>query len=206
MNLFYNLRAWREATGPAWLHPGPWKGLLTQIVRVLCTLVQRGVKIRDIALNKVCLFVCFLTVLSESHPFNLLVTYGLTFFLKLIFEQIYFVAAILTSQQAILPIPWNGRPSVLGKCILISSPTIRSEFSALRPLLSGVFFFFFSLQLLLKKQIVLNCILYTSQGSGFIIHQTLGNLFWNISHSFSIGFPVLGGKTAWSSGVFNSLF
>lgn len=114
-------------------------------------------------------------MLSESHPFNLLVTYDLTFFLKLIFEQIYFVAAILTSQRSILPLRWNGRPSVLGKCILISSPTIRSEFSALRPLLSGVFCF--SLAAALKKQIVLNCIFYTSQGSGFIIHHTLGNLF-----------------------------
>lgn len=133
-------------------------------------------------------------MLCESHPFNISVTYGLTFFfLKINFRGNIFYSCYLELPTTVPFYLLGGRPSITGKCLLISSSRIWSGLSAACET-TVVWCYFFFLQLLLKKQILLNCILYTSQSSGFIIHQTLCNLFWNIFHSFSWAFQSWEGK------------
>lgn len=197
--IFYNLRTRRWATGPPRSHPGAWEDLLALRLWVLHTLERR---VRDRKGGKTKCFDC-----AESYPFNTAIKYKLTFF-PLILEQIYFVAAILSS----LPLSrflFSGKRDrqFLGSVYWFLSPQYGANFQlCVRPLLWGFFPSFF-LQLLLKKKKT-NCIeLYTLSISGLWVHypSMLCNLFWNNSHSFSLGFPGPGREHGMKSWSFQSL-
>jgi hypothetical protein len=141
---------------------------------------------------------------TKSHSPNILITRGLTFLLKLILEQTHFVTVILCSLELSLFYPL-GVENINTWEVFIDFLfySVGWIFSYVRLLLSGVFFF------LAAAFVKINSIeLYSLYISRLWVYYPshMCNFFWNISYSFSIGFLVLGGKTTWSSRVFNSLF
>lgn len=128
----------------------------------------------------------------ESHLHGISIT-AFTFFLKLILEQLHFVAIIFSSLELSLFILWEWRILIFGKCLLISSSMPWDRFGVYE--ISIVCFVLLSLQLLLKVQMLLNCIVYTTQGSGFINHLTLGKIILKYFSGFSMGFLVQGEKS-----------
>lgn len=90
---------------------------------------------------------CLWIVFCGSHLCGISII-ALTFSLRLILEQLHFVAIVFSSLELSLFILWEWKVLIFGKCLLISSSMSWDGFGVYET--SIICFALFSLQLLLK--------------------------------------------------------